>query len=587
MGLFNRKPKGRHNRGMSPAKAGIIALVVIALLTFEGFSRFNPFKSSFELQATFHSVNNLQPNSPVRIAGVNVGVVKEVTPIKGGGGAKVKMEIQKTGLPIHTDAQMKIRPRIFLEGNFFVDILPGSPSTATVHSGDTIPINQTSTPVQLGDLLTSLQSDTRSDLKTLIYEYAVKGLGNGGAEAHNRAIKPAAGALRTSAIANESTLGERPHALSNVLRGQQRLFSELSSNTSTLKDLVTQLNVTFLAFARQDASLRATIPALRDVLVVGRPALVSLDSALPSLRNFARDALPGTISSGPTIDASMPFIHQLRLLVRPQELRGLVADLRPTIPALARLNTSTIPFLNESRALSRCQNKVLVPYSNTGIPDPDFPQNSGQTFYRQTARGLVGLAGESRLTDADTPMFHAQLGGGATTILSTNDRGQSVFGAANTSPLGTRPARPNRRPVFRPNIPCELQQPPDLNAPGGAPSQSVTQTIPGGLLPGTSSGFPKLTKASTTNLQSYAGIKGVALKGLGFNQAIARLGAIQMNELKDSLARQKAGKPYVDPLATTQENYLKQMKKLDLGVDKLGKPFALPKKAAKKQVSGP
>jgi phospholipid/cholesterol/gamma-HCH transport system substrate-binding protein len=261
MGLFNRKPKGRHNRGMGPAKAGVIALVVIALLTFEGFSRFNPFKSSFELQATFHSVNNLQPNSPVRIAGVNVGVVKEVTPLKGGSGATVKMEIQKTGLPIHTDAQMKIRPRIFLEGNFFVDILPGSPSTPTVHSGDTIPINQTSTPVQLGDLLTSLQSDTRSDLKTLIYEYAVKGLGNGGAQAYNRALDSATPAFRESALANEATLGERPHDLSNVLRGQQRLFKELGSNPATLKDLVTQLNVTFAAFAREDTSLRATIPA--------------------------------------------------------------------------------------------------------------------------------------------------------------------------------------------------------------------------------------------------------------------------------------------------------------------------------------
>jgi phospholipid/cholesterol/gamma-HCH transport system substrate-binding protein len=586
--MADRSKSARRNGGMTPAKAGIIALIVIVVLTFEGFTRFNPFRSPFEMKATFTSVNNLQPKSPVRIAGVNVGVVKDVKALGSGKGATVTMEIQDTGLPIHKDAELKIRPRIFLEGNFFVDIQPGTPSAPNLKSGETIPFQQTSTPVQLGDLLTALQSDTRSDLKNLIEEYAVKGLGNGGAEAYNRAIKPAVQAFRASALANQASLGEHPHDLSNLLRGQQRLFSELAFNTGTLKDLVTQLNVTFLAFARQEGALRATIPALRDVLTVGRPALVSLDSALPSLRNFSRDALPGVRSSGPTIDASLPFIHQARLLVRPQELRGLVADLRPTIPALARLNTATIPFLNENRALSRCQNKVIVPFANTPIPDPDFPQNSGENFYRQTARGLVGLAGESRLTDADTPMFHAQLGGGATTILSTNDRGQSVFGQTSTSPLGTRPARPNRRPVFRPNIPCELQQPPDLNAPGGAPSQAVTEAVPGGLLPPLPGGFPKLTKASTTNLQAYAGgIKGLALKGLGFNQAIAKLGAIQMNELKDSLAREKAGKPYVDPLATTQENYLKQMKKLGLGVDKLGKPFALPKKAAKKQVSGP
>jgi phospholipid/cholesterol/gamma-HCH transport system substrate-binding protein len=515
--------------------------------------------------------------------------VTDVKALGSGKGATVTMEIEDKGLPIHKDATLKIRPRIFLEGNFFVDVQPGTPSAPNLKSGQTIPFQQTSTPVQLGDLLTALQSDTRSDLKTLIHEYAQKGLGNGGAQAYNRAIKPAGQAFRSSAIANEATLGERPHDLSNVLRGQQRLFSELSSNTGTLQDLVSKLNITFLAFARQDAALRATIPALRDVLTIGRPALVSLDAALPSLRNFSRDALPGVRSSGPTIDASLPFIHQVRLLVRPQELRGLVADLRPTIPALARLNTSTIPFLNENRALSRCQNKVIVPFAHTPIPDPDFPQNSGQTFYQQTARGLVGLAGESRLTDADTPMFHAQLGGGATTILNTNDRGQSVFATAPGAPIGTRPARPARRPVFRPNIPCETQQPPDLNAPAGSPSQAVTQTIPGGLLPALSGGggFPKLSSTSVANLKGYTSLKGVNLKGLNFNQAIFKLGKIQMNEILDYRARKAAGKPYVDPLGTTQENYIAQMKKLGYGVNDLGQSFVLPKKAAKKQVSGP
>jgi hypothetical protein len=350
---------------------------------------------------------------------------------------------------------------------------------------------------------------------------------------------------------------------------------------------VTQLNVTFLALARQDAALRATIPALRDVLVVGRPALVSLDSALPSLRNFARDALPGTISSGPTLDASLPFIHQVRLLVRPQELRGLVADLRPTIPALARLNRSSIPFLNEGRALSRCQNKVIVPFANTPIPDPDFPQNTGQLFYKQTARGLVGLAGESRLTDADTPMFHAQLGGGATTVLNTNDRGQGVFATAPGPPLGVRPARPNSRPVFRPNIPCETQQSPDLNAPGGGGDQSVTQTIPGGLLPPLpgGGGFPK--GVATSNLKGFTHLKGLSLSGMNFSQTVSQLGKIQMNEILDFRARERAGKPRVDPLATTQENYIAQMKKLGFGIDSQGKAFVLPKKATAKQVSGP
>ena len=558
MGLFNRKSKkgqGRRGVGFSPAKAGVIAIVVIALATFWGFTRFNPFKSPYELKATFHSANNLQPKSPVRIAGVNVGVVKEVKPLGNGKGAQVTMEIEDTGLPIHKDAELKIRPRIFLEGNFFVDIQPGSPSAAVMKSGETVPVQQTATPVQLGDLLTSLQSDTREDLRTLIFEYAVKGIGNGGAQAYNRSLNSAPEAFKSSALANEATLGQRPHDLSFVLRGQQRLAAELAANPAVLKDLVTQLNVTFAAFAREDGALRATIPALQSVLRVGTPALVSLDSALPSLRAFARDALPGTISSGPTIDASLPFVRQARLLVRPQELRGLVADLRPTIPALARLNRSTIPFLDEGRALSACQNNVLLPFAKEPIPDPDFPQNSGEPFYKQGARGFVGLAGESRLVDADTPMFHAQINAGTNTITNVNDQGQGVFAQAAAPPKAVRPIRPNARPTFRPDIPCETQDPPNLNAPGGAPDKTLTNNVPGGLLPP----LP-----------------------IPFNQKIALKGKAEMNEVTFYLRQRAAGKPAIDPLTVAHDTYVIRMKKLGYGVTKVGKIYTLPTKAGNK-----
>ena len=48
-------------------------------------------------------------------------------------------------------------------------------------------------------------------------------------------------------------------------------------------------------------------------------------------------------STGPTVDASLPFITQLRLLVQPAELRGLTHDLRPTVPALAQLTNGDDP----------------------------------------------------------------------------------------------------------------------------------------------------------------------------------------------------------------------------------------------------
>src|SRR3712207_7346325 len=47
---------------------------------------------------------------------------------------------------------------IFLEGNFFVDLEPGTPTAPEIEDGDTIPINQTAIPVQLDRKSTRLNS---------------------------------------------------------------------------------------------------------------------------------------------------------------------------------------------------------------------------------------------------------------------------------------------------------------------------------------------------------------------------------------------------------------------------------------------
>jgi phospholipid/cholesterol/gamma-HCH transport system substrate-binding protein len=285
---------------MGAFRAGVLALTLIALFSYFGFTKANPFANPFELKARWQNVNNLKPNSPVRIAGVDVGKVTKVEPVKPGkgeGAALVTMEIKKKGLPIHEDATVKARTRIFLEGNLFVDLKPGSPSAPVAEDGYTIPMQQTAAPVQFGQILTALQDDTREDLKTLLEEYS-KGLEGKGARGFNESIKYWKDAYKNTALANDATLGEEPtRDLQRVLKGQQRTFAALNSDEAALQGLVTNLNVTAAAFAREDIALEQSIPALRDVLRSAQPALGSLNDALPSVRAFAVEALPGVRSS--------------------------------------------------------------------------------------------------------------------------------------------------------------------------------------------------------------------------------------------------------------------------------------------------
>jgi phospholipid/cholesterol/gamma-HCH transport system substrate-binding protein len=447
---MRRRRRHPNHQGMSRLTAGLIAVGVIAVATFFAFTKNNPFSAPYKLTAVFETANNLKPNSPVRIAGVEVGKVKKIEPLTGrqNGAARVEMEVLERGLPIHEDAELKVRPRVFLEGNFFVDIQPGSPSAPKIpDGGPPIPINQTSAPVQLGDILSALQSDTRSDLQVFLKEYS-RGLSGKGARGFNQSLRYGESAFRNLSLANDATLGQDPtRDLQRLMKGQAKTFAALVRDEGALKGLVTNFNTFAGSLAREDVALEASIPALRDTLRVGSPALESLNASLPDLRQFSVEALPGVRSSGPTLEASLPFIRQARGLVGPDELQAAARELRIQVPRLTRFNRRSVGLFEQGRALSACTNEVLVPFSNLPFNDPDYPDNTG-TVLQKLQRGLVGLSGESRPSDANQSFFHTS--------------------AVPLAPQ-VRPAPPTtygeRVPARRPDVPCETQELPDLRAP--------------------------------------------------------------------------------------------------------------------------
>jgi phospholipid/cholesterol/gamma-HCH transport system substrate-binding protein len=438
---------------MSVFKAGVLALTTLLLFAYFGFTKANPFANPYELKALFRDVESLKPRSPVRIAGVEVGKVTKVEPKDGGGAAEVTMELRDDALPLREDARLQIRSRIFLEGNFFVDIQPGSPSRDELEDGSTVPVTQTASTVTLPEILDVLDSDVRGDLQTFLHEYGTVALRGGGAEAFNRAIPSFEPAYRYGALTNDALLGIDPDRdIQRLLRGQQKTFAALGENPGALKELVTDLNTTAGAIASEDTALEAAVPALRDTLREGSPALAALNDALPTLRTFSREALPGVRSSVPALEAATPWFTQARGLVQEDELKGLAADLRQAVPSLVKLNTRLVPLLSQLRALSSCTNSVLVPFMESEIPSIE-EGNSGNAVREQINRSFVGLAGESRVNDANTPVFHIQ--------------GVNPFKLAVGELEPAAPLDANTPPPHRPDIPCETQEAPNLTAPAG------------------------------------------------------------------------------------------------------------------------
>lgn len=492
-----------------------IGLVMVALLVIGSYFAFTkelPWVRGYEVKAVFNSAQNVRLDSPVRIAGIEVGRVVEVEHLttaaddlrasqpgislsgeEGQGAAVVTMEISDAGRPIRSDAYLKLRPRLFLEGNYFVDLKPGSPGAEEVEDGHTFPASQTAYSVQLDQIFTTLQSDVRADLQTFLDQFGNALIKHGGADGWRELYRTSPGAYRYTAEVGEAFMGTQPRDLSNLIRNLDRVVEAFGQDTEALQGFVSNLRTVSGSFAAEADALQRAIVELPRVIDASRPAYANLNESFPPLRAFSREALPGVRSSVPALDAATPWIRQVRRLVSRRELRGLAADLRPTMPPLARLSRRTVPFLEDSRELSSCFNKVVIPWSNDTVKPVDgdlavsaYPHEPQGRVFEETGYGLVGIASESRSGDANGQYIRTLAGGGANTVTipgSQTEAGEDLFGVMPFPILGAMPRlSDSRKTPFRPDEHCEDQEPPNLE--GGVGSPPEQREVGSGGVPG-------------------------------------------------------------------------------------------------------
>jgi phospholipid/cholesterol/gamma-HCH transport system substrate-binding protein len=489
--------RGHHGRRVPNWAIGIAMLIAIAIGSVLAWTKELPFADRYEVDAVFPSAQNVRVGAPVRIAGIEVGEVTGVKPLADAEAelmaqadrpsgetrsttprqaAVLTMRIDDEGRPLKADATFKLRPRLFLEGNFFVDVEQGSPSAEEAEDGFTFPINQASNTVELDQILTTLQADVRRDLQTFLNQFGNALVEYGGAEGFRELYRTSPPAFRHTAEVNEALLGTEHGDLRGMLRGMSRVFRGLARNEEALGDLVTNLRIVTGSFARQDLALGEAIEELPRVLEASEPAYANLNASFPTLRAFAIEALPGVRTTPATIEAATPFVRQVRRLVSRPELRGLVADLRPTVPHLARLARQTESFLQQSRQLSSCFNEVVIRWANDTV-DPqtraggEYPHDPTGRVFEVTGYGISGISGENRSGDANAHYLRT-LGGGGTNTIHVPDTfgfGQDLFAVTPFELLGAMPRLDDSAKTrFRPNVRCETQEPPDLGAGLGA-----------------------------------------------------------------------------------------------------------------------
>jgi phospholipid/cholesterol/gamma-HCH transport system substrate-binding protein len=472
--------------GMRPLLVGVLVLGIAIVGVFFAFTKRVPFRHHYTIHAVVTNSNLVTPGSPVRIAGVAVGKVAKVGRYRDTDLSELTLQMDKSGLPVHKDATLKIRPRLFLEGNFYVDLQPGTPSTTDLGDGGLIPASQTATPVQLDQVLTALQSDTRGNL-----QQAIQGLGAGfgatpsasddaqqdpsvrgktGGQALNLALKTGPQALTGTAKVATGLLGTEPHDLSRTIDGLGRATAGLSEHEDDLTDLVTRFNTTMDTFAAHSADVSAAVDQLGPTAVAADQAFAHLKTAAAPTTTFARNLATSLPELPATIAASKPWLVQAKHLLSQKELGGLLDDLQPGTKDLARLGASTKTFLPKITDFNKCITQVIIPTGNIKVDDGEFSANTEN--YKEFWYAMVGQNGEGQSFDGNGALLRLSAAGGGFPITSgrTNYAGtpkhaEQYYANATLPPLRTRPAYGNQLPPLNRSTPCYLQPVPDVNGP--------------------------------------------------------------------------------------------------------------------------
>jgi virulence factor Mce-like protein len=432
---------------------GVVGAVVALAISYIAFTKHVPLVHGYRIRAVFTSSNELRKNSPVRIAGVDVG---RVVGFSDGPGhtREVEMEIGEDGRPIHDDARAKIRPRLFLEGSFYVDLTPGSPTAPELRAGGVIPLSQTATPVQLNQLLDMLNRPARSSFQHVLAELNV-GLGHGGARALARLAPQLAPTFRDAAIAAQALQGHAPHDVSTVVDSTSRLAAAVARRRGDFAGVLARERRVAATLAAQDGRLGAAVRELAVVLRTAPPALRALDASLPAVDRFTAAVRPALRVAPPTLRDTAAALAQLEALVRPRELPRLVARLRPTVLDFPSFERRLRELLSLVRPVTDCVRDRAVPVLQARLDDGSL--STGRPVWQDFVHGLVGIASAGQSFDRNGYYLRLSVGSG-----------NNAIAVGPPSGLRVRPRwlGPGVLPPYEPHAPCRAQAPPDLRGSG-------------------------------------------------------------------------------------------------------------------------
>ncbi len=326
----------------SPTLVGAITTLIAVVAVFLAYNANHglPFVASYRISAIVPNAQSLVPGNEVRIGGVLVGTVEEITPIQrpdGGVDAKLDLRLDQSAKPIPVNSTVVIRAKSAL-GLKYLEINKGD-SSKSYPDGATISRKHAKPEtIDLDQVLNTFNEPTRLAIQRNLLEFGNALIGRG--PAINEAIgnlKPLLNRLRPvmRVLASPRT------GLAEFFRALEATSAEVAPVAETQARLFVSLDTTFRAFAS------IARPFLQETISKTPPTLDTANRALPVIRPF--------------------LAHSATLFA---DLRPGVRALTEAAPVLSRAITVGIPALRRSPAL----NAQLPPTANSLLA---FSQDAG------------------------------------------------------------------------------------------------------------------------------------------------------------------------------------------------------------------
>ncbi|MFL5883798.1 MAG: MlaD family protein [Thermoleophilaceae bacterium] len=351
--------------------------------------------SFYTINADFSTGQALVPGQgqTVDIAGVPIGDISKVE-LKNGV-ARVKLNLkEKYRHRVYNNATLLLRPKTGLK-DMIVEMSPGSRSAGHLKQNGVIPVQNTAPDINLDEILSSLDADTRNYLLVLV---------NAGGEAFSN--KNYAADLRQTFKRFEPTnrdlaaingeLAKRRANVARVVHNFSALVGAVGQKDKQLAALVSSSNANFRALAHQDANIRATLQLLPGTLTNAQDTLTKANRFAAALGPSLQALRPTARALGPALKQTRPFLKTTTPVIKNQ-IRPFARDVRPTVRQLRVAAQNLAPLTPHLTSVFKLVNAVVneLAYNPPG-PEEGYlfwnswlSHNGASIFSTQDANGPI------------------------------------------------------------------------------------------------------------------------------------------------------------------------------------------------------